>query len=68
MCMQNEALAKILCHNLCVVIQEWYDLGIDPRDSGITVRGRPWVAIAVRGRYALLHVRRHPHPVRHRGR
>jgi transposase len=26
----NEALAKILCHNLCVVIQSMYELGIDP--------------------------------------
>jgi transposase len=26
----NEALAKILCHNLCVVIQSIYELGIDP--------------------------------------
>lgn len=28
----NEALAKVVCHNLCCVIQEWYELGIDPRD------------------------------------
>jgi hypothetical protein len=26
----NEALAKILCHNICVVIQSMYELGIDP--------------------------------------
>ena len=30
--MKNEALAKIVCHNLCCVIQEWYELGIDPAD------------------------------------
>jgi transposase len=30
--MMNEALAKVVCHNLCCVIQEWYELGIDPRD------------------------------------
>jgi transposase len=30
MSMKNEALAKIVCHNLCCVIQEWYELGIDP--------------------------------------
>jgi transposase len=28
--MRNEALCKILCHNLCVLIQEMYELGIDP--------------------------------------
>jgi transposase len=26
----NEALAKVLCHNLCCVIQSIYELGIDP--------------------------------------
>ena len=26
----NETLAKILCHNLVVLIQEMYELGIDP--------------------------------------
>jgi transposase len=26
----NEALAKVLCHNLCVLIQEQHELGIDP--------------------------------------
>ena len=26
----NEALAKVLCHNLCVVIQSMHELGIDP--------------------------------------
>jgi hypothetical protein len=26
----NEALCKILCHNICVVIQSIYELGIDP--------------------------------------
>jgi hypothetical protein len=25
----NEALCKVLCHNLCVVIQSMYELGID---------------------------------------
>jgi hypothetical protein len=28
--MRNEALCKILCHNLCVLIQEMYEVGIDP--------------------------------------
>lgn len=27
--MKNEALAKILCHNICVLIQEIHELGID---------------------------------------
>jgi hypothetical protein len=26
--MTNEALAKVLCHNLCVVIQSHYELGV----------------------------------------
>ena len=26
----NEALCKILCHNICVVIQSVYELGIEP--------------------------------------
>lgn len=26
----NESLCKALCHNLCVLIQSWYELGIDP--------------------------------------
>ena len=28
--MRNEALAKILCHNICCVIQSMYELGIQP--------------------------------------
>lgn len=28
--MRNEALAKILCHNICVTISAWYELGIEP--------------------------------------
>jgi hypothetical protein len=27
--MRNEALCKVLCHNLCVVIQEMHELGIE---------------------------------------
>jgi hypothetical protein len=26
----NEALLKVLCHNICVVIQSIFELGIDP--------------------------------------
>src|SRR5262249_1132889 len=28
--MVNEALCKLLCHNLCVLIQEQHELGIEP--------------------------------------
>jgi transposase len=28
--MKNEALCKILAHNICVCIMEWYTLGIEP--------------------------------------
>jgi transposase len=31
----NEALCKVLCHNLCVVIGSMYELGIDPSFSSI---------------------------------
>jgi transposase len=34
--MQNEVLCKILCHNICCVIQSMYELGIEP-----TVWGMP---------------------------
>ena len=30
--MMNEVLCKIICHNLACVIQEWHELGINPRD------------------------------------
>ena len=26
----NELLCKVLCHNLCVLIQSMYELGIEP--------------------------------------
>ena len=28
--MVNEALTKVLCHNVCVLIQATHELGIDP--------------------------------------
>jgi transposase len=31
----NEALAKVLCHNLCVLIQSIYELGISPKFDAI---------------------------------
>ena len=27
----NEALTTVLCHNLCVVIQSMYELGVEPK-------------------------------------
>jgi transposase len=27
----NEVLCKVLCHNICVVIQSMYELGIEPK-------------------------------------
>jgi len=30
----NEVLLKILCHNICVIIQEMYELGIEPNFLG----------------------------------
>jgi hypothetical protein len=32
--MANEALCKILCHNFCVCIAEWYATGIEPEFGG----------------------------------
>jgi hypothetical protein len=29
----NELLCKFLCHNLCVLIQSFYELGIEPEFS-----------------------------------
>lgn len=26
----NEALCKVLCHNICVLVQAMHELGIDP--------------------------------------
>jgi hypothetical protein len=26
----NEVICKVLCHNICVVIQSMYELGIEP--------------------------------------
>jgi transposase len=34
--MVNEALCKVLCHNLCCVIQSMHELGIEPTfDSAV---------------------------------
>ncbi len=30
----NEALCKVLCHNLCVLVQAMHELGIEPAFSG----------------------------------
>jgi transposase len=40
--MKNEALAKVVAHNVCCVIMAWYELGIDPSDFGVpTPAGEP---------------------------
>jgi transposase len=36
--MKNEALAKVVCHNVCCLIQEWYELDIDPTAFGMPAR------------------------------
>ena len=33
--MTNEVLAKLVCNSLTDVIQQWYELGIDPADWGM---------------------------------
>lgn len=35
MALQNEALAKIVCHNLVVLVHEMYELGIAPEFGGL---------------------------------
>ena len=42
----NEVLAKILCHNIVVLIHEMYELGIDPTFSGYTPVEREAPALA----------------------
>lgn len=39
--MVNEALAKVLCHNVCCLIQSMYELGIDPVFWGEDVAPEP---------------------------
>src|SRR5262249_54861530 len=39
----NEVLCKVLCHNICVVIQSMYELGIEPV-SGVTRKRLPRLA------------------------
>ena len=34
MAMVNEALCKVLCHNIVVLIHEMFELGIDPMFLG----------------------------------
>jgi hypothetical protein len=36
--MKNELLAKVVCHNLMRLIQEWYEPGIDPTNWGMPTR------------------------------
>jgi transposase len=39
--MKNEALCKILCHNLCVCISAWYEVGIEPLFGGERQEDKP---------------------------
>jgi hypothetical protein len=47
--MRNEALCKILCHNLCCLIQSFFELGVDPefwgRKPAVTMKAPSPVAI-----------------------
>ncbi len=47
--MVNEALAKLLCHNLVVVIHEMYELGIDPTFGAPTREELPWFILRFPG-------------------
>ena len=42
---RNEVLCKVLAHNLCVLVQAFYELGVEPRfwDNGKTALGEPYV-------------------------
>ena len=37
----NEVLAKVLCHNICVLIQSFYELGIDAQFAPETPEPAP---------------------------
>ena len=37
----NEVLAKVLCHNICVLIQAFFELGIESHFAPVAVAGRP---------------------------
>jgi hypothetical protein len=40
--MVNEALAKVLCHNLVVLIHESFELGVDPTfGAGVAAASEP---------------------------
>ena len=47
--MANEALCKILCHNICVLIQSAYELGIAAKFWGEAAKEREEVARAEKG-------------------
>ena len=36
--MENEVLCKVLCHNLCCLIQSFYEFGIDTALTGSMIR------------------------------
>ena len=39
--MTNEVLCKVLCHNICVCIAEWYALGIEPTFGMVEQEAEP---------------------------
>lgn len=46
--MKNEVLCKVLAHNICVCIAEWYTLGIEPIFSTSEPEEEPAVLAFVR--------------------
>lgn len=36
----NETLRKVLCHNICVLVQAIHELGIEPAFSPLTICGQ----------------------------
>lgn len=40
----NEVLCKVIAHNLCVLIQSFYELGVDPSFGSAPIEGTPGIA------------------------
>ena len=42
---RNEVLCKVLAHNLCVLVQAFFELGIEPRfwQSGTAALSQPYI-------------------------